>query len=88
MTFDPLLSRARYLVVVLPFFALVTTVHAGCNSGPNGLYYTTYGTHGNRVPSTADSPLSCVVHWTGSDGYGYEAPCDDDGYAYTDGDRP
>ena len=88
MTIDSLLARARYLVLALPLFALTSTVHAGCNIGPNGLYYNTYGNRGNRVPSTAASPgmaESCVVYRNGYDGYGggYYAPCDDDeGYGY------
>jgi hypothetical protein len=82
MTLDSLLDRARYLVLALPMFALTSTVHTGCNTGPNGLYYNTYGNNGNRVPSTAASPdtaESCVVYRNGADGdSGYYAPCDDD----------
>ena len=80
MSIDSLLSRARYLALALPLFALGSTVHAGCNTGPNGLYYTTYGNNGNRVPSSADSPQACDVFRTGFDGYGYFAPCDGEGY--------
>jgi len=82
MTIDSLLARARYLVLALPLFGLATTVHTGCNAGPNGLYYSTYGNVGNHVPSTAASPdttESCVVYRNGYDGdAGFYAPCDDD----------
>ena len=88
MTIEMLLSRARYVVVALPLFALASTVHAGCNSGPNGLYYNTYGNNGNRVPSVA-ATSECVVYRNGygpddTRSGGYWAPCDDDegdGYA-------
>jgi hypothetical protein len=85
MTIDSLLRRAsaaRYLVLALPLFALTSTVHAGCNTGPNGLYYTTYGNNGNRIPSAAASPATaeCVVYRNGYGGGsgGYYVPCDDD----------
>jgi hypothetical protein len=81
MKLDALLSRARYLALVLPLFALTSTLHAGCSSAPNGLYYGKYGNVGTKVPSTADRPESegCVVYRTGYGGYGgYYGPCDDD----------
>jgi hypothetical protein len=80
MTIDSLLARARYLVLALPLFALSSTVHTGCNTGPNGLYYNTYGNNGNRIPSVVDSPPQCIVYRNGYDGFGYYVPCDDDGY--------
>ena len=95
MPMDSLLGRctaARYLVLALPLFALGSTVHAGCNVGPNGLYYSTYGNNGNRIPSVAASPAmgECMVYRNGYGGYGGTyVPCDDDEgdeYAAYDGD--
>ena len=82
-------SVGRYLVLALPLFALSSTVHAGCNTGPNGLYYNTYGNNGNRIPSVA-ATSECVVYRNGYEGYGgYFAPCDDDeGDAYGYAERP
>ena len=88
-------SVARYLVLLLPLFALSSTVHAGCNTGPNGLYYNTYGNNGNRIPSVA-ATSECVVYRNGSNPDdprfgGYFAPCDDDegdGYGYGYAERP
>jgi hypothetical protein len=103
MKIETLLSRARtrargaslgrYLVLALPLFALSTTLHAGCNTGPNGLYYNTYGNNGNRIPSVA-ATSECVVYRNGSNPDdprfgGYFAPCDDDeGDGYADAPPP
>lgn len=48
MTFEKLVSRARILVLVLPLFALASTLHVGCSSSSNnGGYYGGYGNYGN-----------------------------------------
>jgi hypothetical protein len=80
MKLDAVVTRARYLALVLPVFAVSTTVHAGCNSGPNGLYYTTYGgSRGNRTPSTAAHPEDACVVIRSENGDGEEvALCDED----------
>jgi hypothetical protein len=87
MKLDFVVSRLRYLALALPLFALSSTIQAGCNAGPGGLYYTTYGPGrgGPRVPSTTDRSVDdCFVYRTGYDGYGgYYGPCDDgDGYGH------
>ena len=84
MKLDVLLSRARYLAIVLPSFALFTTVHGGCTSGT--FYYYGKGA-GYRTASGNDAPggpEACVVYRTGESGgdQGYFGPCDDEGYAY------
>ncbi len=45
MTFDKLVSRARFLLLALPLFALSSTLHVGCSSSSNGGYYG-YGNYG------------------------------------------
>lgn len=85
MKLDFFLSRVRYLAIALPLFALSSTVHAGCSSAPNGLYYTQYGSErGFQRPSIIDDGTGCEVYRTGYGGYGgYYGPCnDDDGYGY------
>jgi hypothetical protein len=88
MTLAPLLSRARYLTIGLPLFALGSTIHAGCTSGAsyyNGRYGGNY-----RTASGTDAPASCIVYRTRSDesgSDGYFGPCsDDDGYGAGYGD--
>ena len=85
MQLDALLSRARYLAIALPLFALSSTIHAGGVSGAN-YYYGTYG-GGYRRASESSAPTSCVVYRTGESGSnGYFGPCnDDDGYDGYDG---
>jgi hypothetical protein len=81
MKLDALLSRARYLAIALPLFALGSTIHAGCTSNPNFYYGNGGGVY--HTTSASNEPSSCVVYRTGESGTGgYFGPCDDDGYAY------
>lgn len=89
-------SRARYLALGLPLFALFSTVHGGCIRGPAG--YGTYGNYGygNRASALGGDTVEqdegeCVVYVGNGDaddgrlhgGYRY-GNCDDgdtyDGY--------
>lgn len=85
-------SRARYLALGLPLFALFSTVHGGCIRGPAG--YGTYGNYGygNRASALGRDTVEqdegeCVVY-AGTEGDGGSRPhdprnCDgdtDDGY--------
>lgn len=80
-TLAPLLSRARYLAIVLPLFAISTTLHAGCTSGT--FYYGTYGPRDTAAYDDAVGSGTCFVYRTGGTGSdGYFGPCSDDGYAY------
>jgi hypothetical protein len=85
MKLDALLLRARYLALALPLFALTSTIHAGCSTAPNGLYYGKYGNIGTKVPSTADRPEEgCIVYRSNYGGYGgYYGPCDEDDEGYS-----
>lgn len=86
MKLDTLTSRTRYLALVLPLFALFSTVHGGCIRGPAG--YGTYGNYGygNRASAlgrdTADQDEGeCVVY--AEDGSTRPGTCDDgDGDTY------
>lgn len=81
MTPATLLSRARYLAIGLPLFALASTIHAGCTSNPNYYYGKTGG--GYRAASQTAEPASCIVYRTGGSGSGgYFGPCDDDDDGY------
>lgn len=74
MKLDSLTSRARYLALVLPGFALFSTVHSGCIRGPSGYgHYGVYG-YGNRSSSLTQDGVEqeegeCVVY-TGEGGQG------------------
>lgn len=83
MKLDALLSRTRYLAIVLPLFALASTVQAGCSEGTN-FYQGRYG--GGYKTSEKDGLGSCVVYRTDdSGGNGYFGPCNDDADAEGDG---
>lgn len=89
MKLDFFTSRARYLALVLPLFALFSTVHGGCIRGPAG--YGTYGNYGygGRATASATGFLDpdegeCVVH-DGDGAYSsyHYGNCDDgDGDTY------
>ena len=95
MKLAALRTHARYLALALPIFALASTIHAGCISGPNGLYYGPYGGRG-KTSSAASEPEAtapCSVYHAGYGGYGgyggYYGPCDDeDGYGGYGGNSP
>jgi hypothetical protein len=46
MTLETFLSRARYLALALPLFALFSTVQGGCITGTSHYGYGTPGTSG------------------------------------------
>ena len=39
MKLESLVSRARFLLLVLPLFGLASSLHVGCSSSNNGGYY-------------------------------------------------
>lgn len=85
MKLESLLSSARYLALVLPVFALFSTVHSGCSSTATGYYQ--YGYGGKPVSSGTVTPTppppECIPRpggYGGYGGYGTDINCDDDGY--------
>jgi hypothetical protein len=90
MKLESLTSRARYLALVLPGFALFSAVHGGCIRGPAG--YGAYGVYGygNRASALEEGAAppdegECVVHGgEGESGSEQGADCDEgdtsDGY--------
>lgn len=54
MKFEKLISRARFLVLALPLFALGSTLHVGCSSNSSGGYYYGggYGYYGSNSSSS------------------------------------
>jgi hypothetical protein len=78
MPLESILSRARYVAIVLPLFALFSTAHAGCNLAPNGNYY------GNYRSSASASTTECVRYGVTYDAQGNAkgdaaiGPCDQD----------
>jgi hypothetical protein len=87
MKLESLTSRARYLALVLPAFALFSAVHGGCIRGPAG--YGAYGVYGygNRASALGQETASpgedeCVAYGGEGDGDG-----DGDGYQGADCDE-
>jgi hypothetical protein len=78
MKLESLLSRARYLALVLPLFALLTTIHAGCTAGiyvPSGEGGDStgsgiYGQQGSSGSSGKKDSTTCVTY-TPYGGYKY-----------------
>ena len=81
MKLESLLARARYCALALPLFALFSTAHAGCSSGPSGYGYG-YGQGRPGSSGSSGGPENCTAY-SGYDGrggsYSY-SNCDDDGY--------
>lgn len=73
-------SRARYLALALPLFALVSTVEGGCSgNSPYGGYY--YGSSGGKRSGglVPDCPTYAVYTGYGYGGYTSYNNCDDNG---------
>jgi hypothetical protein len=87
MRLDAFLSRARYAVLALPLFALFSTVHAGCVTGPPSYYGTYGGGYGGRRTVAYDLPpgdCNTFIRPSGYGNYVSYTTCidDDDGYSY------
>jgi hypothetical protein len=65
MTLDSFLSRARYLALALPLFALFSTVQGGCITGTSRYGYGAPGSSG-----TASSDCTSYGGYGGYAGYG------------------
>jgi hypothetical protein len=63
MKLESFLSRARYLALVLPLFALMTTIHAGCTAG----VYVPSGSSGDLDSTGSSSTNYGSSGKTGSD---------------------
>jgi hypothetical protein len=67
MTFSLLISRARYLALALPLFALFSSIQGGCTTGNVGYGYG-YGALGS---SSGSSGSTCLTYYASSYYGGY-----------------
>jgi hypothetical protein len=92
MTLSPLTSRARYLAIVLPTFALLSTAHGGCVRGPFG--YGKYGIYGYGKNALERDLSPCAAASLDGGAEGDRRDCDegegdvDDGYGEPKGLTP